>query len=1082
MKAASDRATAIFFALSQAPAGGRARLLDEHCGEDVALREEVERLLRALDLPDSVLTPPSASTAGAQAGISQPAGAVIGDFVVVRQIGAGGTGVVHLAHQRYPPRVVALKTLRGEFLASAVQRRFETEAELLAQLHHPGIAEIYSAHPGDATTPPFIAMELVNGPPLTEFADGRQLSVRDRVDLMARVCDAVQHAHQRGVIHRDLKPGNILVGEDGQPKVLDFGVGRRLEQGSPATIATETGQLVGTIAYMSPEQVLAVPDAIDTRTDIYSLGVILYRLLAGRLPFAHDDPALPELARRIVQDEPPKLGTIDPVLRGDLEVITARALAKEKERRYPSAAGLAADLRRYLEGQPISASADSAWYVVRRQLGRYRLAFGLSAAMLVAVSGLAVYALLQRSRADEINRRLEAQLTMSTIERARLIGMTGNHRVAEELAWRELFRQPDSRHARWTLWEIYSRDPSVWTQIVHQNGTQTVRFSPDGRLLLTSGRVDGLMHLIDVASGRIGRTLTASPSSGTRRAFFSTDGQSIVSGSQDGTLRLWDAATGAVRREVPKAMPLLHDMSVAADANTVLTVAEARAEVWSLSTGTRLADLSPLLKPISIGAINAAGTVAAIGSDHGVVMVVDLKRQAVRWQIAAHAGLVSAIAMSPDERRVVSGGFDGVINVWNAETGALLRTIQAENGRMRNFAFDPGTTTFAAAGQWRTRLFDLDNPLIPVRDIGGAEGTTDVHMTADGRWMATCDGGSGQIRLWDLAPDARTDRWKVGGGAVRGLVVNATEALVAGTNGSEILFWRRGQAEPQLTTKTTGAIYAVDLSHNQRWFVTVGTIGQAAVWDAADGRRLMDLPGVRGSRSVVFADNDRRIYAGEPNGMLRIWNWSGTEATPLLEIPSKDGEPLSLASHGSLVFAGHTNHALVVRDARTGEERRRMKTNAAPFSIAVTPNGRYVAVGTYSGVVDVWEVESGRQLESIKGQTTLVYGLDFSPDGTLLAISSRDGMTRLWDVTAQQPLAVVASRRSAAERVRFLPDSRHLAISYVDGSVEVIDLNHFFRYVAGNAEFQLNLLRQAGETFPRGDDVLAWSRQILAGR
>src|SRR5262249_8459447 len=163
------------------------------------------------------------------------------------------------------------------------------------------------------------------------------------------------------------KPGNILVGEDGQPKVLDFGVARRLEQSSPATVATETGQLVGTLAYMSPEQVLAKPEGIDTRTDIYAIGVILYRLLCSRLPFGHDTPALPELARRIVQDDPPRLGTIDPALRGDLEVIVARAMAKEKERRYAAAAGLASDLRRYLSGEPISASADSAWYLVRRQ-------------------------------------------------------------------------------------------------------------------------------------------------------------------------------------------------------------------------------------------------------------------------------------------------------------------------------------------------------------------------------------------------------------------------------------------------------------------------------------------------------------------------------------------------------------------------------------------------------------------------------------------------------------------------------------------------------------------------------------------
>jgi eukaryotic-like serine/threonine-protein kinase len=207
----ADRAAAIFLALSGVPDDQRPRLLAERCGSDAALRHEVERLLGTLDLPDSFLDPPSpAAFPDADAG-AHPPGAVIGDFVLVRQIGAGGAGVVYLAHQQHPARVVALKLLRRQFVASAVQRRFEIEAELLAHLQHPGIAQVYAAHPGDDTTPPFIAMELVNGPPLTEYVEARRLSVPERLTLVAQACDAVQHAHQRGIIHRDLKPGNILV-------------------------------------------------------------------------------------------------------------------------------------------------------------------------------------------------------------------------------------------------------------------------------------------------------------------------------------------------------------------------------------------------------------------------------------------------------------------------------------------------------------------------------------------------------------------------------------------------------------------------------------------------------------------------------------------------------------------------------------------------------------------------------------------------------------------------------------------------------------------------------------------------------
>jgi serine/threonine protein kinase len=439
-QAVRDRAAAIFLGLSQLLPEERTAAVDARCGDDTALRSEVEQLLARLDLPEPTIVPVPGSAAVDDA--AQPGGAIVGDFVIVRPIGSGGTGVVHLAHQRHPPRLVALKVLRREFMGSVVRRRFEIEAELLGRLQHPGIAQVYATHPGDETTRPFIAMELVDGPALTDFADRESLSTEERVKLVIKVCDAVQHAHQRGIIHRDLKPGNILVGRDRQPKVVDFGVARRVDQVSPTTVATEAGQLLGTLAYMSPEQIQANPEAIDTRTDIHALGVILFRLLAGRLPFAHDDPPLTELARRILHDDATRLGNLNPAFRGDLEVIVARALAKEKDRRYPSVGALGADLQRYLAGEPISASADSAWYLVRRQLRRYRLAFGLTALSLIVMTGLAFYAFLQRARADRSNVELEHQLATNTIERGRLSGLDGNLPVAETLVWREFFRRP----------------------------------------------------------------------------------------------------------------------------------------------------------------------------------------------------------------------------------------------------------------------------------------------------------------------------------------------------------------------------------------------------------------------------------------------------------------------------------------------------------------------------------------------------------------------------------------------------------------------------------------------------------------
>ena len=1077
-----DRAAAIFLALSECRPMNAGRCSTSAAAVTQTLRREVERLLDGLNVPDSFLASPHTPPAMGEDGIPQPAGAIVGDFVVVRQIGAGGTGVVYLAHQQHPSRVVALKMLRREFVASTVQRRFDIEAELLAQFHHPGIAQIYAAHPGDASTPPYIAMELVNGPPLTEFADSRELSVRDRVSLLARACDAVQHAHQRGIIHRDLKPGNILVSEDGQPKVLDFGVART--DGADVqltTIKTQTGQLVGTLAYMSPEQVEASPGAIDTRTDIHALGVILFRLLTGRLPFGHDDPPLPELARRIVSDDPPRLGTIDPALRGDLEVIVSRALAKEKERRYASAASLATDLRRFLAGQPIAASADSAWYTVRRKLGRYRLALGLSAAAVVALAGLAIYASLERARADRVSAQVQNQLATSTIDRGRLLSLTGNLPVAEELIWRELFRQPASRHAQWTLWDVYSREPSLWASIVHDTGTQNVRFSPDGRLLMTAGRLDGLIRLIDVDSRQVLRTLAPEPPSGIRRALFTADGTGIVSGSEDGSIRVWDVMTGEMRREIRQAAPGLVDLAIAAGGAQAVTAAAGRVQVWSLATGQPGQDVSGHAAKVITVAANPNGTLVVAGGDDGMVTAMDVERGTRLWRIQAHEGQVNSLAVHPGGRIVASGGADGFLHLRAAGSGELQRTIATENGRVRNIAFTADGATLAAAGLWRARTWDLRNTSSPPRNFGGSEGVTDVHFGADGRVLATCNGSSGQVRFWDLAADSRADHWAGHSGAVTGLAVSAdARSVVSASSDGTVSAWHPGATAPAPSLRAAANVSALAVSQNGQWLAIVGLPGTAAVWDARDGRRIAGLPDLKASRAVIFADADRRLIAGESDGTLVMWDWSGGAASNPRRVSSTEGEILALATDGPRVFVAHRTRGVFVRDARTGRELRALQSSSAPFSLALTPDRRLLAAGTWLGNVDLWEIETGAKLAELKGPTAVVLGVDFSPDGTMLALSSRDGSTRLWDVAAGQWLATVASRRAGAERVRYLADDWHLAIGYEDGEVEIRDLRYFFRHVAGNAEYQLRRLRAAGESFPRADAVIEWSRRILS--
>src|SRR6516225_5053004 len=349
-------------ALDLDPAG-RAAFLDEQCQGDADLRAAVEKLLQLdskAQADEALLRSPLDATRPQAFAPPAPPFPAIARYRVVRPLGEGGMGTVYEAEQDNPRRTVALKVIRAGLTSDILLKRFAREAEILGRLRHPGIAQVYDAGVAESGQPYFV-MELIAGVPLDQYAREHALDAGGRLELVARVCDAVQHAHERGIIHRDLKPANILMEASGQPRVLDFGVARAADLGPTAGGGrTETGQLLGTLDYMSPEQASGEPSALDARTDIYALGVILYELLAHRLPYSLDGLALPEAARVIREREPSRLGALDTRLRGDVETIVAKALAKDRARRYASAGNLAADLRRHLSHEPIGARPPSA--------------------------------------------------------------------------------------------------------------------------------------------------------------------------------------------------------------------------------------------------------------------------------------------------------------------------------------------------------------------------------------------------------------------------------------------------------------------------------------------------------------------------------------------------------------------------------------------------------------------------------------------------------------------------------------------------------------------------------------------------
>lgn len=871
-----QRVEELFDRVVAAPPDRRAALLDEACGEDAELRAEVQSLLEhdaraGADFlaspiisvrPDEDLTP---------AWAQDLVGRKVGRYTVVRPIGHGGMGSVFEARQEQPARTVALKVLRPGFSAPSALARFRLEPEVLGRLQHPNIAQVFEAgvHDDALGAVPYFAMEYIaDAQPLREYADAHALSTRERLELFAKVCDAIHHGHQKGIVHRDLKPANILVGAAGEPKVIDFGVARASDADIVMTTqCTRLGDLVGTVHYMSPEQCDGDPALIDTRSDIYSLGVVLYELLTGASPYETTGTTVYEAIRTIKEAAPRRPSTaIGPEgrpirhLRGDIDVVLLKALEKDRARRYASVAELGADIRCIVENRPIRARPPSPLYLLGKYVRRNRWRTAAVAAVVLGVTAaLAALLTWQSLRAEADQHRREADL-----RRAAEVARYGAAMIAAETA----LQSHDAAAAR-----VILEDPAH----VQLRGWEWRHLRQ---------RVDQSQSVISSTSAQI--AAAAIDPTGRHVALIVVEGQEYkvrlhrrdgVAGQPQELLVCdwYGPATLAIDRDGKQLAVAVLDEPGAVD----LCVFAIDSEAAELLCRWRAHD-------------HATGALAFSPTAPLLAAAVDIESKLVLWDLSG----VSPEAPAP--RRLC-----GVPN--QPATTSLV--------------FSPDGAYLAAAGyDWTIRLFDVERLRRAAPDalLAVLRGHTyyvwDVAFSADGRWLASASIDE-TVRLWDVqgciaqgrAGDNPT-KTALGSGAEVAVLRGHSEGVRAVAFDPDGRYLVSGGVDRLIR------VWELDRRATLTDSVARHDEDGAARWETPLHGQIRALRGHEDGIIRLGVTPGGEIISASADGSVRAW-LPGTEDVPRLRGHSTSVEAVAFSADGRFVISGSGNSELIIWDA-----------------------------------------------------------------------------------------------------------------------------------------------------------------------
>jgi len=964
--------------------------------------------------------------------------------------------------------------------------RFEAERQALALMDHPNIARFFDAGVVDDEISnlrtqitwgrPYFVMELAAGMKITDYCDQKRFSTRQRLGLFAHVCRAVQHAHQKGVIHRDLKPSNILVAEqEGEPvpKVIDFGIAKATtgQQLTDLTLFTAFEQFVGTPAYMSPEQAGLGRLDIDTRSDIYSLGVLLYELLTGRTPFDTNElrqSGLESIRRTIRETEPPRPssrlralereelattarchGTEAPkligLLRGDLDWIVMKCLEKDRRRRYETVNGLARDIERHLSCEPVFARPPSKLYEIQRTMRRHKLSFAAAGAVIGALAiGATVSTLLY------IRESKARALAVAAQRSAQRLLYDANLDLAQQ-AWehndvgrvRELLKETATSPERgfeWYYWQRLVR-LALRTLYGHTDEITSVAFFPDGRRIVT-GSADLTAKVWDALTGK--ELLSLRGHAGRIESVgVSPDGQRIVTGSADQTARVWDAARGGQVLMLRGHSSSVSSVAFSADGRRILTgSADQTARLWDAASGQQLLRLKRNAAPINSVALSPDGHQIVTGANDRTATVWDVASGSEWLALKGHDEAINCVAFSPDGRRIVTGSDDGTAKVWDAASGEKVVTFRGHGAPVFSAAFSPDAKRVVTCGKDCTAVVWDPADGRELLTLKGHQGLImSVAFSPNGAWIVT---GSydNTAKVWDAAENPGALTLSAGDGPVRALAFSpdGQRMVTAGWDGTARVLEAASGHELVTFRGHRGGLTSVSLSPDGSRILTGSTDQSADLWDAATGQNLRTFHS-RGDwvRATAFSPDGQRVVVTDGyDGAAKVWDAaSGRE---LLTLKGHDLRINSVAFSpaGARIVTGSEDRTAKVWDAATGLEQHTLRGHEALItSVGFSPNGRWVITGSADRTAKLWDAASGACLLTFRRHGDQITAVAFSPDGERVATASWDGTVKVWDAANARQLLTLQGFNDLAWTVGFSPDGLRLAAGGEDHTVRL---------------------------------------------